>query len=163
MHIRKAEPADLPALWEIYNYEVEHGTATLDLTPRTMEERKKWFDAHNRDNHPLYAAEENGTVLGYVSLSSYREKEAYKSTVELSVYVHPAHRGKGVATAMMAFVLEEARRDPTVHNVVSVITAGNAASVRLHEKFGFKFCGRIPAVGMKFGRYLDIENYSLLV
>lgn len=163
MVIRKAEPADLPALLEIYNYEVEHGVATLDLTPRTPEERKIWFDAHNVDNHPLYTAEENGVVQGYVSLSSYREKEAYRSTVELSIYIHPAHRGKGIATALMAFILEEARQDPSIHNVVSVITAGNAASVRLHEKFGFTFCGTIPAVGMKFGRYLDIENYSLLV
>ena len=163
MQIRKAVQGDLPALLEIYNYEVLNGVATLDLTPRTIAERQVWFDAHNKENHPLYVAEEAGAVAGYVSLSAYREKEAYRSTVELSIYIHPEHRGKGYATALMAFILEEAKNDPTIHNVVSVITSGNAASVKLHEKFGFTFCGTIPAVGMTFGRYLDIDNYSLLV
>lgn len=163
MNIRKAKLKDLPALTQIYNYEVLHGVATLDLQPRTLEDRRAWLEEHNVDNHPLYVAELEGEVAGYASLSPYREKEAYCSTVELSIYVSPDHRRKGVATALMAFILAEARRDERTHNVVSVITAGNEASVKLHERFGFVYCGTIPAVGMKFGRYLDIVNYSLIV
>ena len=163
MVIRKAVQADLPALLDIYNYEVLNGTATFDLTAQTIDQRQVWFDAHNIENHPLYVAIENGVAVGYVSLSAYREKEAYRSTVELSVYVHHAHRGKGIASRLMAFILEEARRDTSIHTVVSVITSGNAASVKLHEKFGFTFGGTLKEVGMKFGRYLDIDNYFLTV
>lgn len=163
MYIRKAEQRDLCRLLDIYNYEVAHGVATLDLAPKTLPEWQSWFDAHNVENHPLFVAEENGQVTGYASLSSYREKEAYRSTVELSIYIHPEHRRKGVAGALMAFILDAARADGSIHTVVSVITTGNEASCRLHEKFGFTFCGTIREVGMKFGRYLDIDNYSLRV
>lgn len=161
MIIRKAEMKDLQELLDIYNYEVVNGVATLDLEPKSLEEWKVWFDAHNIENHPLFVAEVDGKVAGYTSLSSYREKEAYRTTVELSVYVGPDYRRQGVATALMAYILEEARKDETIHTVVSVITSGNEASTKLHEKFGFQFCGMIPEVGMKFGQYLNIDNYSL--
>ena len=81
MELRIARQADLPRLLEIYNYEVTHGVATLDVHPQTMEQRQAWFDAHNVENHPLYVAEQNGVVAGYASLSAYREKEAFASTV----------------------------------------------------------------------------------
>lgn len=163
LNIRRARPEDLPALTEIYNYEVVHGVATFDLHPRTLEERRRWLEAHNVDNHPLIVAEQGGGVVGYASLSPYREKEAYRSTAELSVYVAPEARRRGVATALMEAILELARRDEETHTVISVITAGNAASVRLHERFGFTCRGTLPAVGKKFGRYLDTVYYSLIV
>lgn len=163
MEIRMARQSDLQELLEIYNYEVKNGVATLDLEPKTLEDRQSWFDQHNVDHHPLYVADADGRVAGYVSLSSYREKEAYRSTVELSVYIAADYRRQGIATALMDFILKEARRDETIHNVVSVITSGNEASCRLHDRFGFQFCGTIPEVGVKFGRQLSIDNYSLLV
>ena len=163
MHIRTARREDVPALLDIYNYEVEHGVSTLDLTKRTQDQWQAWFAAHNRDNHPLIVAETEGTVAGYASLSPYREKEAYRSTVELSIYIHPDFRRQGVASGLMQAILELARQDQGTHMVVSVITSGNAASARLHEKFGFTFCGTIRQVGMKFGRYQDIDNYELIV
>ena len=163
MTIRKAELKDLEALTRIYNYEVINGTSTFDLYPRTLEERKVWFSEHNVGNHPLFVSEEDGEITGYVSLSKYREKEAYSATVELSIYIDPDHRGKGVATALMRFILDYARKDDTIHNVVSVITSGNAVSSHLHEKFGFTFCGRIPEVGHKFGEFRHIDNYCLIL
>ena len=161
MLIRKAEQKDLRELLEIYNYEVVNGVSTLDLNPRTLEDWQTWFDHRNVENHPLYVAEEEGRVAGYSSLSSYREKEAYKSTVELSIYISPDFRKRGFATALMAFILEEAKADERTHAVVSVITSGNEASCKLHEKFGFAFCGTVPEVGMKFGKYQDIVTYWL--
>ena len=161
MLIRKAEQKDLRELLEIYNYEVVNGVSTLDLNPRTLEDWQTWFDHHNVENHPLYVAEVEGRVAGYSSLSSYREKEAYKSTVELSIYISPDFRKRGFATALMAFILEEAKADERTHAVVSVITSGNEASCKLHEKFGFAFCGTVPEVGMKFGKYQDIVTYWL--
>lgn len=173
MYIRKAEEKDIQALLDIYNYEVVNGVATLDLEPKTYVEWQDWFAAHNIKNHPLFVAEiedsdtiagaVTGEVAGYASLSSYREKQAYCSTVELSIYIAPKYRGCGVAGALMEFILDKAREDESIHTVVSVITSGNVASSRLHEKFGFTFCGCIKEVGMKFGNYLDIDNYSLQV
>lgn len=163
MLIRAARQGDLAAMLEIYNYEVVNGTATLDLNPRTVEEWQKWFDAHNVENHPLIVCEVNGFVAGYASLSAYRQKEAYKSTVELSIYVAAQYRHHGIASRLMEAILEMAREDERTHMVVSVITSGNEASAHLHRKFGFTFCGIIPEVGEKFGKYLDISNYSLKV
>ena len=163
MLIRLAQPEDLPALRDIYNDEVINGTATLDLRPKSLWERESWFYAHNRDNHPLLAAEEDGAVIGYACLSPYREKEAYASTVELSVYVARSHRGRGVASALLAELLALAREDRRTHLVVSVITGGNAASRRLHEKFGFLSAGVIHQAAFKHGRWRDIENYELTV
>lgn len=163
MIIRKAEARDLPRLTAIYNDEVANGVATLDLTPKTEEERRGWLEAHNRDNHPLLVAEVDGRVAGYASLSPYREKEAFRSTVELSIYVARDCRRQGVAAALMEAILAQARADAGTHLVVSVITSGNEASERLHARFGFTFCGTLHQVGMKFGRYLDIDNYELMV
>ena len=163
MEIRVARREDLQQLLDIYNYEVVHGAATLDLQPKSLEEWGRWFDAHNIKNHPLLVAEQAGRVAGYASLSPYRSKEAYRSTVELSIYIGPGFRRQGVATALMEAILREARQDPETHTVVSVITDGNEASRKLHEKFGFTYCGAIREVGMKFGAYQDILNFSLIV
>ena len=163
MEIRDARREDLQQLLDIYNYEVVHGVATLDLQPKSLEEWGQWFDAHNIKNHPLLVAEQAGRVAGYASLSPYRSKEAYRSTVELSIYIGPDFRRQGVATALMEAILREARQDPETHTVVSVITDGNEASRKLHEKFGFTYCGAIREVGMKFGAYRDILNFSLIV
>lgn len=163
MLIRRAELKDLEELLEIYNYEVVYGISTFDLGPKTLEEWRRWFDLHNIENHPLLVAEVEGHAVGYASLSSYREKEAYRSTVELSVYVAASHRKKGVGDALMKAVLELAREDDSIHMVVSVITGGNEASIRLHDKYGFTYCGCMHEVGYKLGAYRDIENYELKV
>ena len=105
----------------------------------------------------------DGIVAGYASLSPYRPKEAYKSTVELSIYIHQDYRGRGIATQLMAHILEIAKNDPLLHNVVSVITAGNEGSTKLHARFGFTYCGLTPQVGFKYGKYQDTETYALLV
>lgn len=163
MLIRKAKIEDLQQLLDIYNYEVVNGTATLDLNPKSIQEWEQWFYAHNVGNHPLFVAEIDGKVAGYTSFSSFREKEAYKSTVELSVYISPDFRRQGVATALMQYILDEAKKSDDIHTIVSVITDGNDASQKLHQKFGFEFCGTIKEVGTKFGRYVNINNYSISV
>ena len=133
--IRSIAEDDVFACLSIYNYEVEHGVATLDLEPRTLEE----------------------------SLSPYRLKDAFKSTVELSIYIHQDYRGQGVATQLMERIIAMAKSDDTLHNVVSVITAGNEGSTKLHNRFGFTYCGLTPEVGFKHGKYQDTETYALLV
>lgn len=163
MIIRTAEEKDMPQLLDIYNYEVEHGYATFDLTPKNMEERMVWFREHNVENHPLIVAEEDGKAVGYASLSSYRPKEAYKTTVELSIYVDKDYRRKGIAGKLASNIIEIARDRDDVHTVISVITGGNEASCLLHEHLGFLHCGTMKEMGMKFGKMLDIMNYQLMV
>ena len=110
-----------------------------------------------------YVAVEDGHAVGYACLSPYRVKEAYAATVELSVYVHRDYRKRGIARKLTLHILNLAREDERIHTVVSVITGGNQASIHLHEELGFLHCGTIKEVGVKFGRYLDIENYQMMV
>lgn len=162
MKIRKAIKQDLPALTEIYNYEVENTTATFDMKPQTIEERAEWFYAHNVDNHPLFVAEEDGIVVGYASFSTYRSLDAYRETVELSVYVDHRYRQRGIARKLLTEILEYGRKSSDIHMVISVITGDNEVSVHLHETFGFTYAGTIREAGKKFGKLLDIVNYQLI-
>ena len=162
MIIRNAEERDLPDILEIYNYEVLHGVATLDLHEKTLDDRKMWFLAHT-GSHRIIVAEIDGKAVGYASLSPYREKEAYKSTVELSIYVNVNYRRQGIAKALMRDILEIARNDKLLHTVVSVITSGNEASEKLHKDFGFTYCGTLREVGFKSGSYRDIDNFELIL
>ena len=161
--IRPITRNDIAPCLDIYNYEVVNGVATLDLEPRTLPEWQEWFDAHKTSEHCIFVGLMDDVVVGYASLSPYRPKEAYKSTVELSIYIHQDYRGRRIATQLMAHILEIAKNDPLLHNVVSVITAGNEGSTKLHARFGFTYCGLTPQVGFKHGKYQDTETYALLV
>ncbi len=163
MRIRKAEREDIQPMLDIYNYEVEFGTATMDVKPKTFEEWELWFGAHNIENHPLIVAEVDGKTVGYASLSRYREKEAYNTTVELSVYVNRAYRRKSVGSELMKEIIRMAREDSDTHAIVSVIMCCNEASINLHTKFGFESCGLIREAAKKFGKYLDVCHYILYV
>ncbi len=161
--IRPAQEADIPYLRDIYNYEIEHSTVIFDIHPKSLEDRLAWLGAHNCGNHPLLAAVADGRAVGYASLSPYRLLEAYHETVELSLYVDRAYRGRGIARKLMQAILDDARSRSDIHTVISVITSDNVASIYLHEKFGFTCCGTMREVGRKFGKLLDIVNYQLIV
>lgn len=169
--IRPAVEEDLPALLAIYNYEVEHGTATYDLVPATLEERRAWMAAHDTGEaaltgtHPLVVAEVDGASepVGYASLSAWRGRGAYVVTAELSVYVHQDWRGQGIGSALMDWVLDHARACDDLHCILSVIDSANTGSLRLHERKGFTEVGRMHETGRKFGRWLDDVVLELLV
>ncbi|MBP5661957.1 MAG: N-acetyltransferase [Clostridia bacterium] len=160
MTIRRAEEKDFEAMRAIYNHEVRTGVATFDTEEKGAEDWVQWCLAHNRDNYPLLVAEEDGNVIGYVCLSPYRVRGAYASTAELSLYVDVASRGRGVGKALMRAILDEARADTHTHAVVSVITAGNEVSLRLHRACGFTECGKLREVAFKHGRFLDTVTYE---
>lgn len=160
VQIRTAEAADVPAMLNIYNDAVLNTVATFDLEPRTLADWETWAAHHNTRNYPLSVAVVNGTVAGYACLSPYRPMPAYDSTVELSVYIHPQFFGRGLATALTQRMLELATADSRTHLVVSVITADNAASIHLHEKLGFTYCGRHHEAGYKHGAYHDVVHYE---
>ncbi|AEC18244.1 GNAT family N-acetyltransferase [Gallibacterium anatis] len=161
--IRPAQQQDLPALLAIYNHEILNGVATFDLQPKSLAERQSWFDEHNKNNHPLLVAEQDGEVLGYASLSRYAEKAAYNSTVELSVYIAPSARRQGIASQLMLAVIDLAKKDNATHLIVSLITGTNQASISLHQKFGFNKIGTLHQVGYKHQQFLDVHIYELFV
>lgn len=107
--IRPITRNDIASCLDIYNYEVVNGVATLDLEPRTLSEWQEWYESHSDEHHPIVVGTVDGIVAGYASLSPYRPKEAYKSTVELSIYIHQDYRGRGIATQLMTHILEIAK------------------------------------------------------
>lgn len=160
--IRKAHKDDVKRITEIYNEVVANSAATFDLEEKSLEDRAAWMEEH-KGNHPLLVYVADGTVVGYASLSSYRERKAFDATVELSVYLDSRYRGRRIGTELMEAILLEAKKCEDIHTVVSVITGGNEASQKLHESFGFDFCGTVREAGYKFGKYLDIDTYQLIV
>jgi len=159
--VRDARQSDLPALLEIYNDAVLTSPATFDLEPQTLAQRKKWFLEHGR-SFPLVVAEAHGRVIGYASLSRFRDKPGYSKSAEDSVYVHKDFQGGGVGKALMSVILERAVA-LGYHTVVAGIVPPNEASVRLHEGFGFVYVGNFKEVGFKFSRWQDVAFYQLFL
>lgn len=162
MNIRKAKQDDLPVLVSIYNHAILHTTATFDLEPVSVEARQSWFDEHMDDYFPLIVAEEDDVVMGYASLSTFRQKEAFKRTVEVSIYIDEEHQGKGLGKQLLAHIIEMARALDH-HVIIAGITSGNDKSVKLHEQFGFVKCGEMKEVGFKFDRWQDVLFYQLIL
>nr|WP_281503691.1 GNAT family N-acetyltransferase [Ectobacillus sp. JY-23] len=159
--LRRGEERDVQEITNIYNDAVLHTTATFDLDVKSVEERRIWFSKYN-EQYPLLVAERFGNVIGYACLSPFREKEAYKQTVEISVYVHKEARGIGVAKQLVARIIDMAK-DAGYHVIIAGITKGNDASVHLHEQFGFTHAGTFREVGYKFGQWQDVMFYELLI
>lgn len=161
-HIRAAVAEDLPALLAIYNHAVLQSVATFDLEPRTEAAGLAWFTAHT-GHHPLFVAEVQGAVAGYASLSPYRPMQAYASTAELSLYIHPDYQRRGLGRALAEHLLAFARASEHLHLIVSVITASHTVSLALHEKLGFRRCGTLHEAGYKFGAFHDVVHLELRV
>ncbi len=158
--IREARRDDVSAILEIYNHAIVNTTAVYRYKPLTMEDRLAWFDGKVADGLPLLVYEVDGAVIGFATYGPFRPWPAYKYTVEHSVYVHPAHQGKRVGTELLAALIEVAD-EKGYATMVAGIDAGNEASRVLHERLGFKECGRIERAGYKFGRWLDLAFYQL--
>ncbi len=155
MHVRLAESTDAEPILRIYNAEVVGSTATFDLRPRTEAEQASWLAEHQGTYPVVVATDETGTVLGFGSLSTYRDRPSYSTTVENSVYVDQGCRGEGVGRAL----LDELVRLGTLHGFHSMIArvgGDNAASIALHEACGFVQVGVEREIGRKFNRWLDV-------
>lgn len=154
MQIRPATVADAEATATIYNREVIGSTVTFDLVTRTIEEQERWLTAR-AGALEVVVAEIDGTVVGFASLSPYRDRPAYRPTVENSVYVHADHRGEGVGRALLAEILEVAEARG-FHSVIARVVGDHQASIALHRSLGFELVGVEREVGRKFGRWLDV-------
>ena len=154
VHTRLATLADAEALREIYNLEVTTSTVTFDLVPRTLAQQEEWL-AKRSGAHAVLVAEEAGEVLGFASLSPYRDRAAYATTVEDSVYVARGHQGKGVGKMLLSDLIEVARQHG-FHAMMARIVGGHDASIGLHTSVGFTVVGIEREVGRKFGQWLDV-------
>ena len=161
MLLRPATAADAAATAAIYNAEVLGSRVTFDLVTRTFEEQAEWLDARSGALE-VVVAEIDGEVVGFASLSAYRERAAYRTTVEDSIYVHADHRGAGVGRALLEEIVSVAR-ERGFHAVIARIVADHAASIRLHAAIGFQHVGIEREVGRKFGRWLDVAVMQLLL
>jgi phosphinothricin acetyltransferase len=156
-----AGPADAEATRAIYNVEVLESTVTFDLVPRTIEDQRGWLAAH-AGAHPAVVADDAGEVVGFASLSSYRDRPAYATTVEDSVYVRRDRRGAGVGKLLLSDLVARAS-DHGFHAVIARIVGDHDASIALHRACGFDVVGVEREVGRKFGRWLDVVEMELLL
>ncbi|HVE94774.1 MAG TPA: GNAT family N-acetyltransferase [Acidimicrobiales bacterium] len=161
MEVRAARLADAAAIRDIYNPEVMGSTVTFDLVPRTLADQQAWIAEHS-GAHPAVVAEVDGVVAGFGSLSPYRPRPAYSTSVEDSVYVHPEHQGRGVGRGLLESLVGLAS-DHGFHAVFARIVGGHEASIALHEKCGFATVGTEREVGRKFNQWLDVVVMEKLV
>ncbi len=162
VRIRLAEPAHAPGIRAIYNLEVTTATSTFDLVPRSLADQTAWLGARTGAFAAVVALDDADEVVGFASLSPYKERAAYRTTVEDSVYVARDHEGRGVGTALLERLLEVAAASG-FHAVMARIEASGTASRALHAKCGFELVGIERQVGRKFNRWLDVAVMQRLL
>lgn len=161
--IKPCDTRQLPEILEIFNYEILHTTALYDYKPRTMETILSWFASKQKGNYPIIGAyDSENTLLGFATYGSFRDRPAYKYTVEHSVYVRHDKRGGGIGKILLKEIINDAK-EKDYHVLVGGIDASNTASIKLHENAGFVFCGTIHQAGYKFSKWLDLSFYQLIL
>jgi len=158
---RDAVLDDLPQLLDIYNDIILHTTAVYDYEPHTLEMRKQWFETKQQQGFPVFVAEEDGVIVGFSSIGSFRAWAAYKYSVENSIYVKADCRGKGMGKVLMQPLIE-ASKTLGMHTIIASIDANNEASLKLHKSFGFQEVAHFKQVGYKFDRWLDLKFLQLI-
>lgn len=160
--IRPYQTEDTQAILDIINYNILHSTALYDYNIRTYEQQKAILDDKLAKKFPVIVAEANGQVVGFGMYSEFRFREAYKFTVEHSVYVANDYHGKGIGNLLLAELIALAKAQK-LHTMIAVIDAENQGSVSFHEKFGFKTVGIIKESGYKFNRWLHSVFMQLIL
>jgi L-amino acid N-acyltransferase len=168
VRLRTVEFADAQGIRDIYNAEVLDSTVTMDLVPRTLAEQQRWIELHQGAHGAIVAVESNPSgpiaaggnsindvILGFASISPYRSRPGYSTTVENSIYVHREHQSRGIGRNLLDEVLHLAE-ESGFHSCMARILAGHEASIRLHASRGFDLVGVEREVGRKFGRWIDI-------
>lgn len=164
--LRLAVPADAAQIAEIYNYEVMHTVATFDLVPRSLGEQQEWLAARSGAFAAIVAVEagaEHGTeVVGFGALSPYKERAAYRTSVENSVYVRRDRHGQGVGRLLLEELLSMGEHSG-FHAVFARINASSDASIALHRRCGYELVGIEREVGRKFSRWHDVALMQRLL
>jgi L-amino acid N-acyltransferase len=162
MRTRLATSDDAEALRAIYNREVVGSTVTFDMVPRTLDDQLRWLADHSGAHPALVAFDDHDRIAGFGSLSPYRSRPAYSTTVEDSVYVDEPYRAQGVGRLVLAELVEVAVRHG-FHAVMARIVGSHEVSIALHERCGFELVGVEREVGRKFGQWLDVAVMQRLL
>ena len=155
LRIRRALVIDAAAICEIYNHEVQFETSTFDLVPRALETQAAWITARSGAFSAIVAVTPDDEVVGFGALSEYRDRAAYSTSVENSVYVKRDLGRQGIGRLILTTLLEQAA-DSGFHVVMARIEASGTASRALHESCGFTLVGIEREIGRKFGKWLDV-------
>jgi phosphinothricin acetyltransferase len=158
--VRNANENDLLQLLNIYNDIIINTTAVYQYEIHTLQMRKEWFAAKQQQGFPVFVAEDNDSIIGFSTIGTFRQWQAYKYSVENSVYVAPNERGKGVGKLLMQPLIDSARQ-MDMHTIIAGIDATNEISLRLHKNFGFEEVAHFKEVGFKFDRWLDLKFLQL--
>ena len=153
--IRPAAAGDLPVITQIYAEAVATGTASFEVVPPDQDEMERRFARISSGGFPYLVAERAGTVLGYGYATAYRERPAYRHTVENSVYLAADARGQGIGGAILRRLIEDATILGFRQMIAVIGDSGNEPSIRLHKAAGFELIGTLKDVGFKHGRWLD--------
>jgi phosphinothricin acetyltransferase len=151
------------AILNILNEAIANTTALYDYQPRTPQNMVSWFEGKAQKNYPVLGVENDaGELLGFTSYGPFRAWPAYKYSIEHSVYVDARFRGQGLGRVLLEAIIKAAEQQD-YHVMVGGIDAANAHSIRLHESLGFQSCGIVRHAGFKFGRWLDLAFYQLIL
>lgn len=153
--IRAATIDDLPYIRDIMNHAILHTTALYDYTPRSAESVRDWYETKQREGMPVIVYEQEQKAAGFGTYGIFRPREAYKFSIEHSVYVAENFQGRGYGKALLQALIELATRQG-YHTMIAGIDANNTGSIELHRQFGFAEAGLIREVGYKFDRWLDL-------
>jgi L-amino acid N-acyltransferase len=147
----------------ILNDAIATTTALYDYHPRTAAMMQAWMDSKERGQYPVIGVvSDQDRLLGFATYGPFRNWPAYKYTIEHSLYVDRDYRGQGLGRLLLVELISAARRQ-SFHALVGGIDAENSASIALHRRMGFELCGTIRHAGFKFGRWLDLQFYELLL
>jgi L-amino acid N-acyltransferase YncA len=160
--LRSYKTEDTQAILDIINYNILNSTALYDYNIRSYEQQKTILEEKINKHFPVIVAIEDHKVVGFGMYSEFRFREAYKYTVEHSVYVDKDHQGKGIGKLLLHELIQLAKGQK-LHTMIAVIDAENQSSVHFHEKFGFKTVGIIKESGFKFDRWLDSVFMQLIL
>jgi L-amino acid N-acyltransferase len=160
--IRPYKSADTQAILDIINHNILHSTALYDYNIRTYEQQQTLLEEKINKNFPVIVAELGGQVAGFGMYGEFRFREAYKFTVEHSVYVNETFHSKGIGKILLQELIDLAKKQK-LHTMIAVIDSENQSSVTFHEKFGFKTVGIIKESGYKFDRWLDSVFMQLIL
>ena len=155
--------AHADAILDIFNEAIVNSTALYDYQPRQPESMVSWFKAKEIGNFPVIGAiDKFNRLLGFASYGTFRNWPAYKYSIEHSVYIHPDRRRQGIGFALMQQLILAATQQQ-YHTMIGGIDMTNTSSIALHQKLGFTHTGTIQHAGFKFGRWLDLGFYQLLL
>jgi phosphinothricin acetyltransferase len=158
VEIRPATTADIAAISALYNATIPTTTAAWTEQPETVDERARWFEEQRLAGHATLVADDGGTIAGFTAFGDFRDTAkwpGYRYVVELSIHVDEAHWGRGIGRALVTALIAEARAAGKTQ-IVAGVDGDNLASIRFHEALGFREVGRMPSIGYKFGRWLDL-------